>query len=778
MVLLLVVGLVAVIAVILIAVILSVRLGRNDDHEEPEDRHSERGHGRMDAGDPRRRDTRTPRPRPQAQDRRYRDRDDRRPDRDQAARSRDHDHPQRRPRRDAAPAGSVTDPRRPAGAGAGQPGSGRDNGGRRAGNGRSRHEATPAPYDTGPSPHLASDDFPSEPMHAADFPSGEFPSAPQHAADAPTARYHAVASRSGEFASEPLPAADFTSAEFPAADFTSAEFPAADFPSAEFPAADFPSAEFPAADFTSAEFPAADFPSEEMPAPSPRGRPAPPQADSGRGRSDSRRRPARGQDAPKGRSRQLRKRDDDDWPSMEWDKLTDEQYWAELSSDKPLATIARSPKPASEPTPAAARNGRPRTAAARPKPPAPAAQPAPPADGHTRAREVPGRPARTSPREPAPAREPVPMREPVAQEHEAVSRREPVTHERDAATERLPARPRQQPVARPRGDMPPAARPDATATPPGGEPSLAMLTSLATGPTRVPDDDPLTSPSFSRPTTDSRSYRTARTNTQASATANGTRPDGPPAEARYGNGATAGYGDTGHPAADYDAAAYASNGGARDHAQVNGTNGHARVNGAHDHTHVNGTYQLPDYADPGYAYLPAAPAATATPPAGTPQPADWYSAPAPAHTSRAQGNPYGSYVEPSAASYPSIPPAAYQDQQSSAAFPAYPGDQRGYQEPAYDAAAQLPYPTPAAAGAARPAGAPAHPSDAGQFPPPAAYLEGGYPEDGGYGNEYAGQAAYADTYGNAAYAPGYPAADYTADPYGQDGYDGYPADQG
>ena len=81
MVLLLVVGLAAVIAVILIAVILSVRLGRNDDHEEPEDRHSERGHGRMDTGDPRRRDTRTPRPRPQAQDRRYRDRDDRRPDR-------------------------------------------------------------------------------------------------------------------------------------------------------------------------------------------------------------------------------------------------------------------------------------------------------------------------------------------------------------------------------------------------------------------------------------------------------------------------------------------------------------------------------------------------------------------------------------------------------------------------------------------------------------------------------------------------------------------------
>ncbi len=622
----------------------------------------------------------------------------------------------------------------------------------------SRHEAAPAPYDTGPSPHLAAEDFPSEPLYAADFPSGEFPSAPQHAADAPTARYRSVVGRSGEFPSEPLPAADFTSAEFPAADFASPEFPAADFTSAEFPAADFASPEFPAADFTSAEFPAADFaspefpaadfPSEEMPAPSPRGRSAPPQAVPGRGRSDSRRRPAKGQDAPKGRSRQLRKRDDDDWPSMEWDRLTDEQYWAELSSDKPLATTARSPKPASEPTPAATRNGRPRPTAAKPKPPAPAA------GGHTRGREVPGRPARTSPREPDPAREP------VTQEHEAVSRREPVTHERDAVTERLPGRPRQQqPAARPRGNMPPAARPDATATAPGGEPSLAMLTSLATGPTRVPDDDPLTSPSFSRPTTDSRSYRTAGTSTQASETANGTRPDGPPAEARY-------------PAAGYAAVAYAGNGGVGNPAQVNGTNGHAQV---------NGTYQLPDYSDPGYAYLPTA---TATPPTGTPQPANWYSEPAPAHTSTTQGNPYGSYVEPPpAASYPSIPPAGYQDQQPGAAFPAYPGDQRGYQEPAYDAAAQLPYPTPVAAGAARPAGLPAHPSDAGQFPQPAAYPEAaypeaGYPEDGGYGNEYAGQAAYADAYGNAAYAPGYPAADYTADPYGQDGYDGYPADQG
>ena len=47
----------------------------------------------------------------------------------------------------------------------------------------------------------------------------------------------------------------------------------------------------------------------------------------------------------KGRGRASRGRhddDDDDWPSTEWDKLSDEQYWAELSADKPLATTARS----------------------------------------------------------------------------------------------------------------------------------------------------------------------------------------------------------------------------------------------------------------------------------------------------------------------------------------------------------------------------------------------------------------------------------------------------
>jgi hypothetical protein len=49
------------------------------------------------------------------------------------------------------------------------------------------------------------------------------------------------------------------------------------------------------------------------------------------------------------RSRQPRsKRSDDsaDWPSTEWDKLSDVDYWAELASDKPLTTTAQAAAPA------------------------------------------------------------------------------------------------------------------------------------------------------------------------------------------------------------------------------------------------------------------------------------------------------------------------------------------------------------------------------------------------------------------------------------------------
>jgi len=52
---------------------------------------------------------------------------------------------------------------------------------------------------------------------------------------------------------------------------------------------------------------------------------------------------------PKARSRQGRGRqapgDDQAWPRTDWDNVSDEQYWAELSSDKPLTTTARTAQP-------------------------------------------------------------------------------------------------------------------------------------------------------------------------------------------------------------------------------------------------------------------------------------------------------------------------------------------------------------------------------------------------------------------------------------------------
>ena len=790
MVLLLVVGLAAVIIVILIAVFLSVRLGRSDDHDEPMGRSSERGRGRPDADDPGWRDGQAPRhspagaggrgqrPRPPGQDRRYRDGDGRRPERGQATRPGDYDQPQRRPGRyDSGPLEQPADARRPVTASSRRPGSGRDHSGRRAGTGRP--ESTTALYDTGPARHPVADDFPSEPLSATDFPSGEFPSgefpsAPQRATDAPTVRYRTSGPRTDEFASGPLPEADFASSEFPAA----------------------------------------DFPSEEMPAA--RTRQAP-ETDPGRDRSGSRRRPAKGQNAPKGRSR---KRDDDDWPSMEWDKLTDEQYWAQLSSDKPLAPTARKAQPASEPRPPAGESAR--SAAAKNGHTRSAAQPTAP---HTRPRDLPGRKPASPEREPAPAREAVsrredtasrrtlpreaaprreetasrqaPAREPAPRREDTASRRAPEREtmspretereaaprrpaaQREAVTERLPVRPRPQTAATaaPRNGTPAPLRPDATPTPPAGQPSLAMLTSLASGQAGALDDDPLTSPSFSRPTADSRSYH--RNNAQVGADGGAARADDPPA--------LAGYGSDAHAAAGYDGNGYPSN-GYPSGGYVNGDH----VNGGPPRrAEVNGTHQGPAYADPGYAYAPGAPVAppavvtqpvAASQPGGATQPGEWYSAPTHAP---AQGNPYGSYVEAApAANYPSTPPMRYQDQQPGAELPAYSGGHHGYQEPAYDPARTVRYPEPAGNGAAGPrgpSGPSAQPAGAGQFTHPGDYPGAGYAEDGGgYENGYTGQAPYADSYGapTTRYVPGYPADGDPADQYGQDGYGGYPAGQG
>ena len=690
---------------ILIALFLSVRLGRGDDREEQPIRHGDRGRGRRDANDPRwqdrdSRDTRRPpssaRPSRSPGQRaragieqagRYRDRDERRSERDQGVRARDYDRPQRRPERYETGPGAASASRRPVAAAAPRAGSSRDSASRRsAGNGRDRHDGGQSLYDTGPVQRTPADDFPSGPFPADDYPSDAF-------------------------ASGPLPVADYPSGGFP-----SGPLPAADFPSAEYPAADYPSG-----GFRSGPLPAADFPSGDQPATRARGRSASPKAEPDRERPDSRRKQAKAQNPPKGRSRPQRgKRDDDDeWPSMEWDKLSDEQYWAELSSDKPLASPKpASPKPDTEAKPAPAKNGQSRSATGKPS----LSQPAPaPAAATASGRDLPSRKA------PSPQRE--------------------------AVTERLPVRGRQQTaadVSRPSSSAPAAGgRRAASSAHPQHEPTIAMLASLAGTPAARPpgalDDDPLTSPSFAVPAVDSRSYSSARKNVQTGAT--GPHPAG-------GNHAAAGY-DYG--SGDSPGSLPASGGYSTPHFADPGYSYQAPLPPAADwsSTPAHGT---PVHGTPAHGTPVHGTPAHGTPVHGTP-----------AHGTPVHGNPYGSYVDSAPPAYPATPQPGYADAYPGTGYQSYPSlsEPSGYPEPAYEPATEAPYQGfPAAA-------LPAPPADPGQYPPQHA----GYPTDDGYGAEHAGPAGYPDAYGNPGYPPGYP-ADYVADPYGHDGYGGYSAAQG
>ncbi len=623
---LLVVGLVAVIVVVLIAVFLSIRLGRGDEHDEPDLRPS---------GRDRRRD----------QDERWRDRDTRRapvsgsrggrggeypgyssrgPARDGAPRGRDYDSTPRRPAREASEYRKPAAARSAAGASA---------------QARGRH-------DTGPSQRPAADDFPS-----ADYPSMDFG------------------------------------------------------PGGGYATGDQPPVKLPAAGYEA--------------------------VDDSRDRPDSRRKAAPAPASSKGRSRQRGKRDDDDdWPSSEWDKLSDEQYWAELSADKPLATMARPSRPASDVAAKATANG-----SAKAKPAARDSRPArPPAPDRDLQRDLPSRKERTDQREPVTERLPVrtarqapPPPPPARREVDARAASRSYPEPRAALDSGLrssrdtgphPARNTGPHAARDTGPQPPLdpRRRDTAGPQPTRDRDLAMLTGLASAPPPIPgalDDDPLTSPSFSLkavPASDSRSYSNARKHAKTTSAADHSAISG---------------------------AAYADSNG-------HGGNGHS------------GSYPVADYADPGNAYQaapPAAPAAAA---------ADWYSAPpvpagppAEAQTP-AYGNPYdypGSGVNGGS-------PAGLADSQSTAGYNNYLADPlRVYSPPGYEAPA--PYAEPASPAAYLAA------------PPPAA---GSAPYADGYpAQPYADQAGggYQDGYSTGGYAPGYEAG-YPGDRYPSGGYGPYP----
>jgi hypothetical protein len=292
-----------------------------------------------------------------------------------------------------------------------------------------------------------------------------------------------------------------------------------------FASADYPSMDFGPADARSSggqrpvEVPAADYGVTD----DPEDRPEP-------------RRKANG----KSRSRQRGKRNDDgDWPSTEWDELSDEQYWAELSADKPLAAMAKPSRPASRSGAKAPVNGSAKRAAEPPaareprraRPPAPAP-----------AQDLSSRNERTEPREAVTERLPVRARQqppaPGAQRDAAAPLAGPPAPGRRSAHDTGP-QPRRDPLRdtgpwarrdtgpHPMQDTGPQASRDTRPRPEqprrrstARDRDVAMLAGLGSTPPPVPgalDDDPLTSPSFSlRADTaaDSRSYGSSRKHTR------------------------------------------------------------------------------------------------------------------------------------------------------------------------------------------------------------------------------------------------------------------------
>ena len=590
---LLLIGLVAVIVVVLIAVFLSIKLGRSDEDDEPDYRSG-------------------------ARDRR-RDQDERR------------ERDAERVPSSARASGRGSPPRGRGGDydgyGSRGPAVERDSRGRDYG-GASRRPGPEAPGYRKPSPARS----------------------PVGASAAARGRHDTGPSR--------RPAADLLPADHPSVDFG---------PAGSYPAGDHPSVDFPAADYDVMDD------SRDRPAPRRKAGPAPA--------------------ARKGRSRQRGKRDkDDDWPTTEWDKLSDEQYWAELSADNPLASMARPSKPARDPGATVPANGK-----AKPQPAARESQPAHPPEP-----DLPGRTERAGHRGPATERLPSragarqappaslpPRREPGGA---AAGRSYPDPH---AVLDTGPQVPRNTgPHARrdagpyPARDTGPQPREEHRGRDTGAHATsdrdLALRGGLV-GPPPIPgalDDDPLTSPSFSVrsvPAGDSRSY----TNTSRRA------------------------GPTGQPAAD-------------------GTG--------------SGGYPTAAYASPGNTYQ-AAPLPAAPPPAPA---AEWYRAPSapaapPAPPARAHtpgyGNPYQQAGRGSPGGAADNRPAAY---------PSYLADPlHGYPPPGYQAPAA--YPAPAAGTVPYADGYPGHPY------PDQAGSQGGHGANGhapGYQEGY-----QADPYAAGGYRP-------------------------
>ncbi len=379
--------------------------------------------------------------------------------------------------------------------------------------------------------------------------------------------------------------------------------------------------------------------------------------------------------------------------------------------------------------------------------------------------------------------------------------RQPAQPRTAGVTERLPVRPRQRPAdtaayARP-ADTGTYSQPAgngsgtyaAARTEPGRPRAAGQPRSAGDGyPAPVQaDNDPLTSPSFSRqasPADDSRSYRNpGRSQRDRSAAAS----DWPPAGAP--SAASGGYGRPADRTVNYPSPA--SSGGYQAASQERTDPGLTRpVAGGpppaptssggypnRQQTSSGGYPAPPQTSSGGYP-----PAASATPPGSYPTappaspPAGWESEdrrPSPVSSSQTgPGNPYGSFVDSAPSSRAGTGPAQYSQQGQAAApdsgyngYPATPA--ASYPNPYEQPAAQPPapegtwYPAPPPAPAAPAAPVPGAATAGRARHRSTAAQDNGYPE--------AYPAANQDGAGHA--------GGYRADPYGRDGYGGYHARQ-
>ena len=240
--------------------------------------------------------------------------------------------------------------------------------------------------------------------------------------------------------------------------------------------------------------------------------------------------PRQSKSQSKNQSKSKSKRDDDgDWPSNEWDELSDVDYWTELAADKPFTGDA---------PPAAARPGRPERAAARSSGRADATkrldQPLLPPVGRPAARDrsadLAARDRSARPGGQGPQSADLAARDRSADLTAAGPRgssssrtRRPdadrldsgrLDAERVSASRSLPRRPdatRSEPVPLRADPARPESRP---ARPAQSRPAAASLAASSSRHSAPLDDDPLTSPSFPRiDATDSRSYARSRSGT-------------------------------------------------------------------------------------------------------------------------------------------------------------------------------------------------------------------------------------------------------------------------